>query len=108
MSRPASGNADVLQSAREVIAHAQTVEQLRYAQAVVLPLDYALSLADIAQAIGVSIGWACQLRRRFTQGRKAGAADLTAPGGRQRQNMSVQQEREFLVPFLASAAVWGC
>ena len=41
------------------------------------------------------------------QGRKAGAADLPTPGGRKRQNMSVQQEREFLAPFLASAAVGG-
>lgn len=46
-------------NAREVIASAQTVEQLRQAHAVVLPLDYAMSLADTAQVIGVSPGWAC-------------------------------------------------
>lgn len=107
MSRPASGDAEVLQSAREVVANAQTVAQLRQAQAVVLPLDYAMNLSDTAHAIGVSLGWACQLRRRFIQGRKAGAVDLPTPGGRKRQNMSVKQEREFLAPFLESAAVGG-
>jgi hypothetical protein len=50
MSRPASGDAEVLQNAREAIACAKTLEQLRQAQAVVFPLDYALSLADTAQA----------------------------------------------------------
>jgi hypothetical protein len=107
MSRPATGDDQVLMSAREAIASAQTVEQLRQAQAVVLPLDYAMSLADTAQVIGVSPGWACQLRRRFMQGKVAGAPDAPTPGGRKRQNMTVQEEREFLAPFLESAAVGG-
>ena len=107
MSRPASGGDQVLAKAREIIASARTVEQLRQAQAVVLPLDYAMSLADTARVIGVSPGWACQLRRRFVQGRIAGAADLPKPGGRKRENMSVSDEREFLAPFLESAATGG-
>jgi transposase len=107
MSRPASGDDRVLINAREAIASAQTVEQLRQAQAVVLPLDYAMSLADTAQAIGVSPGWACQLRRRFIHGQKAGAPDAPTAGGRKRQNMSLQEEREFLAPFLESAAGGG-
>ena len=71
MSRPASGDDEVLMSAREAIASAQTVEQLRQAQAVVLPVDFGLSLADTAQVIGVSPGWACQLRRRLQRHRPA-------------------------------------
>ena len=107
MSRPASGDAEVLAHARQVIASAQTVEQLRQAQAVVLPLDYGLSLADTAQIIGVSLGWACQLRRRFIHGQMAGAPDAPTAGGRQRQNMSLEQEREFLAPFMEQAATGG-
>lgn len=68
MSRPASGDQEILLKAREAIATAQTVKQLRQAQAVVLPLDYAMSLDDTAKGIGVSVGWACQLRRRFILG----------------------------------------
>jgi hypothetical protein len=56
MSPLASGDEAVLLKAHEAIASAQTVEQLRQAQAVVLPLDYAMSLADTAQVIGVSPG----------------------------------------------------
>jgi hypothetical protein len=83
MSRPASGDDQILMNARNAIASAQTLEQLRQAQAVVLPLDYAMSLADTAQVIGVSPGWACQLRRRFIHGRKAGAPDALTAGGTQ-------------------------
>lgn len=107
MSRPASGNQETLQKAREAIATAQTAEQLRQAQAVVLPLDYGMSLADTAQVIGVSVGWACQLRRRFMLGQIAGATDEPKAGGRKRQNMTPEQEREFLAPFLESAAAGG-
>lgn len=39
MARTAS-EVDVLERARQAIVSAQTVEQLRQAQAVVLPLDY--------------------------------------------------------------------
>lgn len=107
MSRPASGDQEVLSRARALIATAQTVEQLRQAQAVVLPLDHALSLSDTARAIGVSTGWACQLRRRFIHGQTVGAADAPTAGGRRRENMTVQQEYEFLAPFLEQAASGG-
>ena len=107
MSRPASGDGKVLLSARQSIASAKTVEQLRQAQAVVLPLDHGLSLADTAQMIGVSPGWACQLRRRFMRGQIAGATDTPTAGGRKRQNMSLAEERAFLAPFLEQAATGG-
>lgn len=107
MSRPASGNNEILIRAREAIASAQTAEQLRQAQAVILPLDYAMSLTETAQVIGVSKGWACQLRRRFMRGQIAGAPDAPTPGGRKRQNMSVEEEREFLAPFFEQAATGG-
>ena len=55
----------------------------------------------------MSPGWACQLRRRYIRGQKAGAPDAPTAGGRKRQNMSLEEEREFLAPFLESAAAGG-
>src|SRR6218665_1156312 len=125
MPCPTSGNDEVLRYAREAITSAQTIEQLRQAQAVVLPLNHGLSLTDTARVIGVSPGWACQLRRRFMHGQMAGApggphcrrgeapehapargnegfcALFSAPaGGCRRQNMRLQEERKFSAPFL--------
>lgn len=107
MSRPASGDEAVLIRARAAIAAAHTVEQLRQAQAVVLPVDYGLSLHDTALVIGVSRGWVCQLRRRFMDGQAAGATDAPARGGRQHQNMTLEEERQFLAPFVALASKNG-
>ena len=81
MARIARG-ADNLDWAREVLARAQTVEQLRQAQAVVLPLDYGLSLEQIARVIGRSVAWTCLLRNRFLAGEIAGDGQRLARGGR--------------------------
>ena len=40
-------------------------------------------------------------------GQVAGAADAPKAGGRNRQNMTIEEEREFLAPFFASAAAGG-
>jgi transposase len=105
MSRPASGE-EVLDQAKAWLSGARTVEQLRQAQAVVLPLAFGLTLTQTAQAIGVSVGWACRLRRRFVHtGRALDAGP--ARGGRHRQNMTREQEAAFLAPFFEQAKAGG-
>lgn len=61
MGRPARG-AEVLDIAQEMILRAKTIEALRQAQAVVLPLAYGLSLEQTARVIGRSVVWTCRLR----------------------------------------------
>ena len=107
MARLASGDEEVLVKARQAIASAQTVEQLRQAQAVVLPLEFGLSLGDTGAILGLSRYWVCRLRRRFMQGRIAGAPDAPTAGGRRHQNLTLEQEREFLAPWLSQAATGG-
>lgn len=107
MARPVTGDAQAIEHARIAIAQASTVEQLRQAQAVLLPLVYGLSLEDTAQATGLSVGWVCQLRRRFIAGDLVGAPDAPTAGGRKRENMSLEQEREFLAPFIEKSQGGG-
>ena len=106
MARRARG-ADNLEWARAVLAQAQTAEQLRQAQAVVLPLDYGLSLEQTARAIGRSVPWTCRLRTRFLSGEIAGDGQRESRGGRRRQNMTADQERQVLEPFLERARTGG-
>lgn len=106
MARPARG-VEVLEMAREMLARAETIEQLRQAQAVVLPLDYGLSLEDTAQAIGRSRAWTCRLRNRFLAGEIVGDGQRQRRGGRRRQNMTPERERQLLAPFLDRARTGG-
>ena len=64
MARTASGT-EILEQAQRALREAKTVEELRQAQAVVLPLLLGASIEQTASVLGVSKGWACQLRRRF-------------------------------------------
>ena len=106
MARTARG-ADSLESARQMLASAQAAEQLRQAQAVVLPLDYGLSLEQTARVIGRSPAWTCRLRNRFLAGEVAGDGQRLARGGRRHQNMTPEQERQVLAPFLDRARTGG-
>lgn len=108
MARPASGK-EALGSAKKLLRKARTAEELRQAQAVVMPLELGLSMDQVAEIIGVSRGWACQLRRRFIQagGEVEVAEKRQRRGGRRRENMSMAEEEAFLTPFLEQAAAGG-
>ena len=106
MARPASGK-EVLEKAKEILANARTVEELRQAQAVILPLEYGFSMDQVAAALGISKGWACQLRMRFIQAGGLPAETTQKRGGRQRENMSKEEEAAFLAPFFDKAARGG-
>jgi hypothetical protein len=102
MVRIARGN-EVVDSALQVIANAVTVEQLRQAQAVVLPLRYGLSLAQTAQVTDLSMGWVSKQRNRFIQGKAVGDGTVSARGGRRRQNFTLDEKVAVLKPFLKQA-----
>ena len=104
MARTASG-AEALEKAKQCLAEARTVGELRQAQAVILPLEFGFSMDQVAAVIGVSRGWACRLRTRFIQ--EGRPAQKKQRGGRRRQNISRQEEAEFLAPFFDQAAKGG-
>jgi hypothetical protein len=101
MARPASGK-EILTKARENVTKARTVEELRQAQSVILPLEFVFFMEQAATAVtGISKGWACQLMSRFIRsGGKCESAERKR-GGRRRKNMSIEEEAVFLAPFRA-------
>ncbi|BBJ22557.1 helix-turn-helix domain-containing protein [Candidatus Nitrotoga sp. AM1P] len=106
MSRLPRGQ-DVLAIALQAIASATTIEPLRQAQAVVLPLQYGMSLEQTAQVIGLSKGWACRLRNQFIAGGAIGDKGKSVRGGRYREHFTPEREAELLKPFLEPARMGG-
>lgn len=106
MARIARG-AEVVELGLEMIASARTVEELRQAQAVVLPVHFGLSLEQTAQAVGRSLAWTCRLRNRFLAGETLGDGQRQRRGGRRRQNMTPEQERAALEPYLERSRTGG-
>ena len=100
MSRTASGT-EVLEQAQRALREARTVEELRQAQAVVLPLLLGASIEQTASVLGVSKGWACQLRRRFIA-----AGHLVQPAPRAEPTHALLRRAEqaaLLAPFIEQA-----
>jgi hypothetical protein len=106
MARPTRGQ-EVLEQAKACLTKAKTAEELRQAQAVVLPLEFGLTLQQTAKAIGKSVRWTTELRGEFIRRGGPLPADKPSRGGRYRQNMTPEEEADFLAPFLKEAKTGG-
>ncbi len=106
MARQARGR-DSLEQAKGLLSKAKTAGELRQAQAVVMPLEFGFSIEQTARAIGVSPGWACQLRNSFIREGSIPREDKPSRGGRRRENMNIEEEEAFLAPFFDKAKEGG-
>lgn len=75
MARRPTG-AEALERAREAVKTAETVNELRAAQAVLLPLEFGLNLGQTGEVLGRTPAWVSRTRRAFI------LETLETPGGR--------------------------
>ncbi len=96
MARHASG-VEHLDEARALMERAKTADELRTAQAVLLPLILGLSLEQTALAIGRSTSAACAMRMRFC---RIAEGAIEAPRSktelRNRAHATLEQEQRLL------------
>jgi transposase len=105
MARTAGGH-QFIDRAKELLANARTVKELRQAQSVILPLEFHLSLDQTSAITGISKRWVSQLRAEFI--RSNGTIEQKpSRGGRHRENLSLAQESDFLEPFIEKAKEGG-
>lgn len=107
MARLAGGK-EQLKTALALLKSAKTVEELRAAQAVVLPLELGLSLKQTACVIGRSVGATSTLRTQFCRvlsGEKRPVRDKHEL--RNRAKASLEQEAKVLDEVLVEAATGG-
>lgn len=103
-----AGGLDQLEVARQALKTAKTADELRAAQAVILPLEPGLSLAQTAKAIGRSVTATCNLRTRFCKvARREQEAPRSKRELRNRANASLEREAQLLDEVLKDAAVGG-
>lgn len=107
MARKAGG-VDQVASARELLRTAKTVDELRTAQAVLLPLELGLSLTQTAQAIGRSVGATCNLRTRYCKvARREREAPRSKRALRNRAKATLEREAQILDEVLEGAMRGG-
>jgi transposase len=105
MARRAGGH-QFLEKAKELLVSAKTAKEVRQAQAVILPLEFNMSLEQISSITGISKNWVNQLRNEFIHASGIVQNDKSH-GGRRRENMSPADEAMFLAPFIENARAGG-
>ena len=106
MARPVTGR-EFVKAAKERIATAKTVDALRAAQALLLPLEFGLSLEQTATIIGLSKSRTGKLRTRFQRIETGVEQVKTKKGLRNHARMSLDEEVKFLAPFITQAQSTG-
>ena len=105
MARTPSGH-QLLEKAKGLLASARTAKEVRQAQAVILPLEFNMSLDQTSAITGISKNWVCRLRTEFIHA-DGNIERKKSHGGRRRENLSRDEEALFLVPFIEKAKVGG-
>jgi transposase len=103
MARPRRIDADLVTQARAVAAHTHDIQELRMAQAVLLPALAQMTLPQTATMLGVGRATVSRLQTRFRRRQAPSAPERPAWGGRRRALMSWADEQAFLALWQAQA-----
>ena len=104
MARPRSVDSRLVDHAKALATQAQTADELRRAQAVLLPALLDATLEQTAAALGVGRATVVRYQAKV-RGRLTHPARLPPQwGGRRRAAMSWEEEQEFLQPWAALSA----
>jgi transposase len=107
MTRPRSVDSRLVEHARALASRAQTADELRCAQAVLLPALLSATLEQTAAALGVARATVGRYQAKV-RGRLTHPARLDPQwGGRRRAALSWDEEYEFLEPWAQQAADGG-
>jgi hypothetical protein len=90
MGRKTTGSLALGQAQKDIVS-ARTVDELREAQAVLLPLDLGLTLAQTAKVIGKPRAWVARSRMKYIKNLMQPEL-ITSRGGRRNNLLSVGDE----------------
>jgi transposase len=103
MAHPLNTKEEDIDYAQKLLAQARNKQEVRMAQSVLLPHCQKMSFEQTANMLGVSKRTVSRLRERLELKRK-GKYEGDGRGGRQRENMPLEQEKSFLDQWKQRAA----
>ena len=107
MARPRRIDKALVAKARRIVARTTDTEQLRAAQAVLLPAVVSATLEQTAVILGVGRATVARLQQRLRQSARPAAAKRPRWGGRRKALLSIEQEAQFLAPWAEQAKQAG-
>ena len=107
MARPTTINQEMVTAAQKIVQSAQTARQLRTGLSIVLPGSLGVSNATAAQILGIGSATVVRMQKKIRDQVANNPAHKGTWGGRRRQLLSVEEEKQFLEPWIEKAEVGG-
>src|SRR6266581_1166090 len=103
MARPRKIDSDLVTQAQRVAAHTGDIQELRMAQAILLPALGQMTLKAAGKVIGVGRATVARLQGRFRRWKQGIQAPRRRWGGRRRALMKLEDEASFLAGWKPKA-----
>ncbi len=107
MGRQRKADPELEAQAREAVKNAKTIDELRAAQAVLLPAETGATVTQTAALLGVSRSNVSLLQAKFRDSLRIGPPLQPTWGGRRNALLTATEELEFLAPWLEAAKAGG-
>jgi transposase len=107
MARPAQFTEEMVNMSEQIVKAADTVRQLRSGLSILIPKVCGASNADTAKVLGVGLATVVRMQKQIRDQVAGKSVAKGSWGGRRRQHLSLQQEAEFLEPWIQKAEKGG-
>lgn len=103
MARPRRIDSELVKEAQLLASQTEDIQELRMAQAILLPAVAQMTLKAAAKVIGVGRATVARLQKRFRRRKESVGAALRPWGGRRRALMKLEEEQAFLAAWKPKA-----
>jgi transposase len=107
MPRTAQFTEQVVEAAQQIVRKARTARELRKGLSVTIPKECGVSNEVAAKALKVGVATIVRMQRRIRDRVDGKEEEKGSWGGRRRQTMSVEEESQFIRPWVEKAKTGG-
>lgn len=107
MSRPAKHSNDMVETAQKMVKEAKTPQEIRTGLSILIPKFCGASNSETANVLGVGVATVVRMQRQIRDQVEGVPRQKGSWGGRRRQLLSFEQEKEFLEPWVEKAEKGG-
>jgi len=107
MARPRRIDEQLVDSARRIVRQTQNIREFRQAMAVLLPAEFGATLEQTARVLGVGRATVPRLQSACRRRSDPSGGPRQSWGGRRRELLSQEEEKEFLLPWVEQAQSGG-
>jgi transposase len=107
MARTAIYNTEMVESAQQMVKNAKTAREIRTGLSILIPKSCAISNVETAGILCIGVATVVRMQKEIRDQVAGMATEKKSWGGRRRQNFSLQEEKEFLKPWVEQAEKGG-